>query len=91
MKKELHEVKHKVITFLDRKEVEFLDKLKNDALFTTGHKLSYNDILKGLVDLAIDAHFSAENVDSIEKLEEKMLEKIKETLEKMKKEAQDEK
>jgi len=69
---------------LDRKEVEFLDKLKNDALFSTGHKLSYNDILKGLVDLAIDAHLSAENVDSVEKLEKKMLEKIKETLEKIK-------
>ena len=76
--------KHRVVTFLSREEVEFLDKLGKDALFTTGHKLSYNDILKGLVDLAIDAHLSAENVDSTEKLEEKMLQKIKETLEKMK-------
>jgi len=88
---EKHNPKHKVVTFLERKEVEFLDKLKNDALFSTGHKLSYNDILKGLVDLAIDAHLNAENVDSIEKLEEKMYEKIREMLEKIKKEAQNEK
>ncbi|MBM3250410.1 MAG: hypothetical protein FJZ09_06190 [Candidatus Omnitrophica bacterium] len=74
-----HKQKHKVVTFLDREEVEFLDKLKNDALFSTGHKLSYNDILKGLVDLAKDAHLDGENIDSIEKLEEKMLKKIKET------------
>jgi hypothetical protein len=43
------------------------------------------------VDLAIDAHLNAENVDSIEKLEEKMYEKIREMLEKIKKEAQNEK
>ena len=86
MKKDHDALKHKVITMLDRKEVEFLDKLGKDALFSTGHKLSYNDILKGLVDLAIDAHLSAENVDSVEKLEEKMLEKIKETLGKIKEE-----
>jgi len=74
-----HKQKHKVVTFLDREEVEFLDKLKNDALFSTGHKLSYNDILKGLVDLAIDTGLDAQDVDSVEKLEEKMLKKIKET------------
>lgn len=89
--KDFRTLKHKVITMLDRKEVEFLDKLKNDALFSTGHKLTYNDILKGLVDLAIDTHLSAENVDSVEKLEEKMMQKIKETLEKIKDKAQDEK
>jgi len=83
MKQEGNISKHKVVTFLSREEMEFLDKLKNDALFSTGHKLSYNDILKGLVDLAIDAHLSAEDVDTTEKLEQKMLEKIKETLEKL--------
>jgi hypothetical protein len=83
--------KHKVVTYLSRQEMEFLDKLGKDALFSTGHKLSYNDILKGLVDLAIDAHLNAENVDSVEKFEEKMYEKIKETLEKIKRETQNEK
>ncbi|MBM3250041.1 MAG: hypothetical protein FJZ09_04255 [Candidatus Omnitrophica bacterium] len=80
-----HDLKHKVITMLDREEVEFLDKLKNDALFSTGHKLSYNDILKGLVDLAIDTGLDGQDVDSVKKLEEKMYEKIREALEKAKK------
>jgi hypothetical protein len=84
MEDKVTQLKHKVITMLDRKEVEFLDKLKNDALFSTGHKLSYNDILKGLVELAMDTHLDARNVHSDKELEEKMLEKIKETLEKIK-------
>jgi hypothetical protein len=32
-------IKHRVITMLDRDELEFLDKLGKDALFSTGHKL----------------------------------------------------
>jgi hypothetical protein len=84
MKKEHENLKHKVITMLDRKEVEFLDKLGKDALFSTGHKLSYNDILKGLVELAIQAGLDAENVDSTEKLEEKMYQKMRESLARLK-------
>ena len=72
--------KHKVITMLDRKEVEFLDKLGKDSLFSTGHKLSYNDILKGLVELAMDTKLSGENVHSVEEMEKRMLEKIRQTL-----------
>jgi hypothetical protein len=79
-----HNPTHKVVTFLERKEVEFLDKLKNDALFSTGHKLTYNDILKGLVELAMDTHLDGQDVHSDKELEEKMLKKIKETLEKIK-------
>jgi len=79
-----HNPTHKVVTFLERKEVEFLDKLKNDALFSTGHKLTYNDILKGLVELAMDTHLDGQDVHSDKELEEKMLNKIKETLEKIK-------
>jgi hypothetical protein len=84
MKKGQEPLKHKVVTFLGREEMEFLDKLGKDALFSTGYKLSYNDILKGLVDLAMDSQMDAKNVHSEKELEEKMLQKIKETLEKIK-------
>ena len=63
---------HRVITMLDRNEIDFLDKLGKDALFSTGHKLSYNDILKGLIDFAIDIGLSGENVDSFDALKEKL-------------------
>lgn len=71
---------HRVVTMLDRSQMEFLDKLGKDSLFTTGHKLSYNDILKGLVALAMDTGLSGDNVSSIEVLETKLMKKIGESL-----------
>ena len=68
--------KHRVITMLERNELEFLDKVGKDSLFSTGHKLSYSEILKGLIDLAMYLGLSGENTGSVEKLEENMLKLI---------------
>jgi hypothetical protein len=68
---------HRVITMLDRKELEFMDKLGKDALFSTGHKLSYNEILKALIDFAMDIGLCAEKVDSLGALKARILEKIR--------------
>lgn len=63
---------HRVITKLDRREIDFLDKLGKDALFTTGHKLSYNEILKGLIDFAMGSGISGDNIDSTTALKAKL-------------------
>ncbi len=63
---------HRVITMLDRQEMDFMDKLGKDALFSTGHKLSYNEILKGLIDFAMERNVSAEGVDSLTKFKEQL-------------------
>ena len=65
--------KHRVITLLDRQELEFLDKLGKDALFSNGHKLSYNEILRGLIDFSISIGLSGNNIKSREALKEKIL------------------
>jgi hypothetical protein len=65
-------VTHRVITMLGRQEMDYLDKLGKDALFTTGHKLSYNDILRGLIDFAMEAGISGEKIDSAETFKEKL-------------------
>lgn len=67
---------HRVITMLDRKEMDFLDNLGKDALFSTGHKLSYNDILRGLIDFAIEAGISGQKIDSAEALKIVMLKNL---------------
>ena len=74
---------HRVITMLDRKEMDFLDKLGKDALFSTGHKLSYNEVLKGLIDVAMEAGISGERIDSFEALKEKLKENIQDYLRKL--------
>lgn len=67
-----HITTHRVITMLNRQEMEFLDKLGKDSLFTTGHKLSYNEILKALIDFAMEIKVSGEKIDSLETFKEKM-------------------
>jgi hypothetical protein len=67
---------------LDRREMDFLDKLGKDALFSTGHKLSYNEILKGLIDFAIEMGLSGEKIDSLDAFKEKMLQEMHRRLEK---------
>lgn len=70
-------IKHRVITMLDRAELDFLDKLGKDALFSTGHKLSYNEILRALIDFSKEIGLSAQNVDSDEALKRKLFEQIR--------------
>jgi hypothetical protein len=83
METDKHQINtHRVITMLDRKELEFLDKLGKDALFSTGHKLSYNEILKGLIEFAMDLRLSAEGVNSLNALKEKILNKMHNGLDK---------
>ncbi|MDD5128898.1 MAG: hypothetical protein PHO40_04525 [Candidatus Omnitrophica bacterium] len=65
-------VTHRVITMLGRQEMDYLDKLGKDALFTTGHKLSYNDILRGLIDFAMEAGVSGEKIDSAKSFKERL-------------------
>jgi hypothetical protein len=69
-------IKHRVITMLDRRELEFLDKLGKDALFSTGRKLSYNQILRGLIDFGIDIELSADNVDSQDSLKKEIVAQV---------------
>ena len=67
------DMRHRVITLLDRNEIDFLDKLGKDALFSTGHKLSYNEILRGLIDFAMDMGISGEKVGSADELKDRLL------------------
>jgi hypothetical protein len=71
------DIKHRVITLLDRKELDFLDKLAKDALFSTGHKLSYNEILRSLIDFVMEIGLSGEKVDCERVLREKILEQAR--------------
>lgn len=75
-------IKHRVITMLDREELDFLDKLGKDALFSTGHKLSYNEILRALIDFSREVGLSAADVDSDTALKEKLFRQIREGLQK---------
>ena len=58
------EKNQRVVTFLNREEVDFLDKLGKDALFSTGAKLSRSKLIAWLVDFTEGLRINGENIKS---------------------------
>ena len=73
MKSIAKDVKYRAIALLNREEIEFLEKLGMDALFSTGHKLTKVDMIAGLIDAAIKLKITGHGVTDKEALVEKIL------------------
>ena len=65
---------HRVVTLLNREEVDFLDKLSKDALFSMGVKLSRTQILRALVEAAKTLNLETQDINSEEALIRKLRE-----------------
>jgi len=68
----IQEKKERVVTFLNRQEVDFLDKVGKDALFSSGIKLSRAKIISWLVDFLKALEISGENIRTEKDLEDKI-------------------
>lgn len=66
-------LKRRVIALLNRTQIEFLDKLGMDSLFSTGRKLSRVDIIASLVDTFMALGITTEGVKSRKELVNKIL------------------
>ena len=66
----------RVVTFLDREEVDLLDKIGKDALFSTGMKVSRAKILAWLIDFLRDIKINGEGIKSEADFEKRIIEKI---------------
>ncbi len=66
------EKNQRVVTFLNRQEVDFLDKLGKDALFTTGVKLSRSKLIAWLVDFSKELNMSGKDIKSEIDFEERI-------------------
>ena len=73
----MNNIKHRVITTLDRQELEFLDKLGKDALFSTGLKISRAKIIAWLVDFTKNLNLNGENIKSEIDFNHRILELLK--------------
>ena len=67
---------HRVVTFLNRPQVDFLDKLGKDALFSTGVKFPRTRVISALIDLLRKVNVSGEGLRSDQDLEERLLKKL---------------
>ena len=70
------ELFQRVITFLTRGQVDLLDKIGKDALFSKGTKLSRTKIISCMIDLLSELETNGEGVSSLAGLKERIKEKI---------------
>ena len=64
---------HRVITFLTRAEIDFLDKIGKDALFSAGTKLSRSKIISAIVNVIRKLDISGFGLNSKNDLETKII------------------
>ena len=69
-------IKQRVIALLTREEMEFLEKLGMDSLFSTGARLSRIDIISALLDAAMELELSAKGVRGKKELVDRILNAI---------------
>jgi hypothetical protein len=67
----------RVIVFLNREQVDFLDKIGKDTLFSGKKKLSRTKIISGLVSLIMNLGVSGKNLDSAQAIADQIKFKIK--------------
>ena len=67
---------HRVVTFLTREELEFLDKLEKDMMFSTGRHLSRSQILQDMAELLSRTRMNAIGIKNDDELKKKIQEAI---------------
>jgi hypothetical protein len=64
---------HRVVTFLTREEMDFLDKLEKDMMFSSGKSVSRSQIIEDLAELLKATGMNANGIASNEDLKKKIL------------------
>ena len=67
---------HRVIASLNREQVDFLDKIGKDALFSAGLKLSRTHILSAMVNVLKRLEVTGEGVKTTEELEQRIIDTL---------------
>ena len=67
---------HRVVTFLDREQVDYLDKMGKDALFSTGVKFPRTRIISALINVARNAGLEGDGIRSNEDLANRLRKKL---------------
>lgn len=67
---------HRVIAIMDRDEIDYLDKIGKDSLFTSGTKLSRIKILRAMVDAMKELKIDGKNIRNETGLKNEILKKV---------------
>lgn len=76
--------KARLIAMISRDEMDFIDKLGKDALFSTGKKLSRTEVIAALIDVMTEFPMSGRGIHSRDELHERIIQAIRTNLERTK-------
>ncbi len=71
-----HELLSRVITFLSREELDYIDKISKDSLFTTGTKLSRAKVIEAVVETCRRIGVNGEGIHNEEELINKIFNNV---------------
>ncbi|OGW74964.1 MAG: hypothetical protein A2Z72_07545 [Omnitrophica bacterium RBG_13_46_9] len=69
---------HRVIAIMNRDDIDYLDKIGKDSLFTTGIKLSRIKILRAMVEAMKELAIDGKDIKNEEDLKNKILKRVSE-------------
>ena len=64
---------HRVIASLNREQVDYLDKIGKDAQFSSGVKLSRNQILSAMVNVMKRLNLTGEGITKADQFEQRII------------------
>ena len=67
---------HRVVAFLDRTHVDYLDKMGKDALFSTGVKFPRTRVIAAMIDLLQKLNLSGEGIRTEKDLEDRLVQQL---------------
>ncbi|MFH1428884.1 MAG: hypothetical protein ABIH39_03970 [Candidatus Margulisiibacteriota bacterium] len=70
----------RLITFLSREQVDFIDRISKDALYSTGKKLSRTQVIQAIVDVVRKLDVSGKDIKTQGELEQRMTAIVKKAL-----------
>lgn len=78
MKKDYENSKlmHRVIALLDRKAIDFLDRIGKDIQFSTGHKFSRTQIIRDAIDFLMTLHIDPKGITDDKKFMDKIFKAV---------------
>ena len=74
---------HRVIASLNRDQVDMLDKIGKDALFSSGVKLSRTQILSALVNILKELNVTGEGIRTSQEFETRLMRLVSEVHKRM--------
>lgn len=67
---------HRVVTFLTREELDFLDKLEKDMMFSTGRHISRSQIIQDMAGLLTETNMDATGIKDDGELRSRIMQAI---------------